>query len=118
MRAPPERPRLDKAKESGGGQVMPGQEAAPLFELKTKLSKEEKKAEAARKKAEREAKKAAKKGGKKGVKTGLNLMATQNNSIGSPQTSDTGRATIRPLPHKEFCDGAPRLEARREQADV
>ena len=58
---PPERPRLDKAKESGGGQVMPGQEAAPLFELKTKLSKEEKKAEAARKKAEREAKKAAKK---------------------------------------------------------
>ena len=55
-----------RPKNPGGGQAAPGQEAAPLFELKTKLTKDEKKAEAARKKAEREAKKAAKKGGERG----------------------------------------------------
>ena len=68
--APPEeRPRKDGGasgdETSANGQVMPGKEPEPLFKMKEKLSKEDKKALAAAKKAGRDAKKADKKGGKK-----------------------------------------------------
>jgi len=57
---PKERPRGGGAEKGGEAGDFPSKEVEPLFKMKEKLSKEEKKALAAQKKAERDAKKSAK----------------------------------------------------------